>query len=343
MSKLSGCAVMAVVITLVQLLLLASGNCHAQNQPVEDSAAMFNNFDRDRDGFLSQAEIGAYKWGRYDSNGDGAVSRDEFLAGRAADKKEAAETRDLEKAFTLLDWNEDGWLSGTELDGKWGRFDQDANNRVYKEEFIRGRSTELGLPAPAGGGGAPNQPAPPQQGDKGLWGQKLDAIQQTDLVKFFGLTQTGTEADFRGGKVVKYQPKTGNFRTLVLVKCALDNADRIRGVELSLARSFVEHETNKVFARDIAKSLLRTVLPTDDIHIASDLLNEIEFGNHKNRIVVNPESIPQLPAQPTPGYQVYLGTSPAFEQNLAQTRLSLRNATDFGQNTLVITIAPKEG
>ena len=74
MSKLSGCAVMAVVTTLAQLLLLASGNCHAQNQPVEDSAAMFNNFDRDRDGLLSPAEIGGYKWGRYDSNGDGAVS-----------------------------------------------------------------------------------------------------------------------------------------------------------------------------------------------------------------------------------------------------------------------------
>jgi len=93
----------------------------------------------------------------------------------------------------------------------------------------------LDFPAPLGGGGAPNQPAQPQQGDKGLWGQKLDAVQQTDLVKFFGLTQTGTDADFRGGKVAKFQPKAGNFKTLVLVKFAVDNADRIRGVELSLA------------------------------------------------------------------------------------------------------------
>src|SRR5262245_56479507 len=103
----------------------------AQIQPVEDSAALFQNLDRDRDGSLSTAEIGAYKWGRYDADRDGLVSRAEFLAGRAADKKEAAESRDLEKVWSLLDWNEDGWLSGTELDGKWGRFDQDANNRVY--------------------------------------------------------------------------------------------------------------------------------------------------------------------------------------------------------------------
>jgi Ca2+-binding EF-hand superfamily protein len=333
--------VLSIVIAAALVSILAN-NCSAQNQPIEDSQALFNNFDRDRDGALNQTEIGGYKWGRYDTNADGIISQTEFLAGRAADKKEAADTRDLEKAWTLLDWNEDGWLSGTELDGKWGRFDQDANNRVYKDEFLRGRSAELGLPAPAGGG-LPNQPAQPQQGDKGLWGQKLDAIHQTDLVKFFGLTQTGTETDFRGGKVVKFQPKAGNFRTLVLVKFAVDNADRVRGVELSLARSFVDHEVNKAFARDIAKSLLRTVLPSDDIRLAGDLLNEIEFGDYKNRIIAQPQAIPQLPAQPTAGYQVYLGNSPNSEQNFSQTRLSLRNATDFGQNTLVITIAPREG
>jgi len=61
----------------------------------------------------------------------------------------------------------------------------------------------------------------------------------------------------------------------------------------------------------------------------ADLLNEIEFGDHKNRTVVNPQAIPQLPQQPTPGYQVYLGTSPNSEQPLAQTRLSLRNAHGF--------------
>src|SRR5438552_1904182 len=108
------------IVAIVISISLGAGDCAAQNQPVEDSQELFNNFDRDRDGFLSKVEIGAYAWGRYDTDRDGLVSRAEFLAGRAADKKEAAETRDLERAWALLDWNEDGWLSGTELDGKWG-------------------------------------------------------------------------------------------------------------------------------------------------------------------------------------------------------------------------------
>src|SRR4051794_31866129 len=128
---------LSAAVAIVMSILLRAGHCQAQNHPVEDSQELFNNFDRDRDGFLSTAEIGGYKWGRYDTDRDGLIARAEFLAGRAADKKEAAESRDIEKAWTLLDWNEDGWLSGTELDGHWGRFDQDANNRVYKDEFLR--------------------------------------------------------------------------------------------------------------------------------------------------------------------------------------------------------------
>jgi EF hand domain-containing protein len=129
-----------------QVVLASSLNAQTP-APVEDSAALFNSFDNNGDGFLSAAEIGSFPWGRYDFNGDGNVSRSEFLAGRAADRGQAAVETNLDKAFALLDWNGDGYLSGTELDGKWSRFDADGNGRVTKEEFKAGRTAEL-MPTP---------------------------------------------------------------------------------------------------------------------------------------------------------------------------------------------------
>jgi hypothetical protein len=129
------------------LALLAPRLLMAIDSPVEDSAELFNNFDSNRDGALSTAEIGAYSWARYDSDADGQVSRAEFLAGRMSDRSQAATDTDLEKAWRFLDWNKDGVLSGTELDGKWLKFDADGNGVVSKAEFIQGRTNEL-QPAP---------------------------------------------------------------------------------------------------------------------------------------------------------------------------------------------------
>ena len=98
-----------------------------------------------------------------------------------------------------------------------------------------------------------------------------------------------------------------------------------------------------MFARDIAKSLLRTLLPTDDIHVASDLLNEIEFGNHKNRIVVNPEIDPAVTRAADAGLPGLFGHFAGLRAKPGPDAAWPANATDFGQNTLVITIAPKEG
>ncbi|MBS0210306.1 MAG: hypothetical protein JSS27_15275 [Planctomycetes bacterium] len=130
------------------LAWLAPTAARADGSPIENSAEMFSRFDIDRDGQLTAQEIGPYDWTRYDVNGDGMVSREEFLRGRRADKEQAATDPDGEKAFALLDWNHDGWLSGTELDGKWHIYDRNNDGRVTKAEFIAGRAAEQHEPAP---------------------------------------------------------------------------------------------------------------------------------------------------------------------------------------------------
>jgi hypothetical protein len=78
-----------------------------------------------------------------------------------------------EKAWPLLDWTDDGFLSGTELDnGRWARFDADRDGRVSKDEFLAGRAREPrggnrpAAAAPAAGrarAGRPAAVAPRQQ------------------------------------------------------------------------------------------------------------------------------------------------------------------------------------
>jgi Ca2+-binding EF-hand superfamily protein len=171
----------------------------AADSPKEDSEALFRSFDADNDGQLSAQEIGNYAWGVYDKNGDGFVSKDEFLNGRAADKATAATTRDPEVAWKLLDWTNDGWLSGTELDGKYQRYDADGNGRVTKEEFLKGwkadRDSNPPKPAPQGikwvevdarnRGFMFKMPGEPKIDENGYYLVTLDNGQTTFGVSFF--------------------------------------------------------------------------------------------------------------------------------------------------------------
>lgn len=59
-----------------------------------------------------------------------------LMTSAAAQSQEPAS----EPPFGRLDINEDGWLSGNELDGGWLRFDVDGDGEVDKEEFTRGQA-----------------------------------------------------------------------------------------------------------------------------------------------------------------------------------------------------------
>lgn len=57
------------------------------DEPGEPEGNVFDNYDMDRDGFLSDTEyrdgIGDQNWANYDTDGDGRVSRAEYDAYRA--------------------------------------------------------------------------------------------------------------------------------------------------------------------------------------------------------------------------------------------------------------------
>lgn len=331
--------------------------------PVENVDEHFRLVDRNRDGVASGDEIRGTLFARYDTNADGAVTAAEFAYGRAFDKKFADTAKDPQQAWVVLDWNQDGYLSGTELDGKWDALDFDRDGKVQKHEFITGRTAPAVAPGP-GTAPAPVAPAPaappatayipppasapgttpapvappatayippPAAGGdeaaapKSLWGASLATAQKSDLFTFFNLARVGQGIPLEAGTQWVFQPKQGPFRELVMVKLTESRDKRIVAAELLLAASFVTDPKTDVFARDIAKSFVAQLTPAAHAAATRDLVNELWHGA-PNQVRVGGGAAPKLPDPPTAGYQAYLGKRENYEQTLGDAKLIIISA-----------------
>ena len=111
----------------------------------------------------------------------------------------------------------------------------------------------LGLPHPSPAGAA--------EGGALLGAPLSDAEKHADLFTFFNLEETGATAGAAGTRVVSFKPTGANFRPLVTVNVTVDKDGAITQIEALIARSFIGDRTNSVFARDLAKSILRAGVP----------------------------------------------------------------------------------
>jgi hypothetical protein len=110
--------------------------------PESEDAARFAELDVNRDGWLSGSE--AIRLRHYDANGDGEVTAEEFLAGRAAERlmlREGAVLPEDIDLFDGLDSTGSGYISGVDIErGGVAAFDVDQNGRVTRQEFYDGRA-----------------------------------------------------------------------------------------------------------------------------------------------------------------------------------------------------------
>jgi hypothetical protein len=106
----------------------------------------------------------------------------------------------------------------------------------------------------------------------------------------------------------------------------VDESDRLSGLELRLARRFIDDPRNGLFARDIAKSLLRDGLSSENAVFLADLINEIEFPRDLSVPVLTARTAEvALPSEPTPGYLVFLGRRGRYEVRLNGKTLIMEN------------------
>lgn len=166
----------------------------------------------------------------------------------------------------------------------------------------------------------------------GQIGRRLTDLKTTDFFTFFHLKQVESKVTSEQARVIIFQTM-GGFRELVRVVVTTDDTDRIFGMTLLLKRSFLDHPTSGIFARDLAKGLLLTAIPRADQGAVAELVNDI-------RSPTNTASISLSPA-----YLTFLGRRKSHVEPLSQSTVLLENSAagsgGSGGDELIISVSAK--
>ncbi len=121
---------------------------HGPERRAERISAMFDRFDADKDGVITEAEIEAARATRLaaaDTNGDGALSAEEFTARAVARAAERAAGM-----FARLDADGDGKLSDAEMQPRRGGMmawlDADKDGTITRDEAMSAKRGHHGRP-----------------------------------------------------------------------------------------------------------------------------------------------------------------------------------------------------
>ena len=176
----------------------------------------------------------------------------------------------------------------------------------------------------------------------GGFGSSLDQATKTDFFIWFHLQQAGEERTAQT-TVTTFKPSGKKFHDLATFKVTTAQNGGITGMELILSRAFVDHPQDGVFARDIAKSLLRTAFADDVDQEIKAMADQIEYLGTSTSLIIQHESRKpsKLPSQPAPGYLAYLGQQQSYEHAAGGKTLLLSNIAVNGKKALVIAIRMK--
>jgi hypothetical protein len=176
----------------------------------------------------------------------------------------------------------------------------------------------------------------------GQLGGRLEKAKETHFFRWFHLQETQRQQS-GSQTVISFQPSGEKFRRVVTLLVTTDSRDQIQALELVLARTFVDHPRDGIFARDLAKSFLQAVASNGASREITDLINEIQYPMFHGAAVIGqtPPAAIKLPPTPTPGYQVYLGRETASTLDLANLRLQLENRRVGETPSLVMAIRPR--
>jgi hypothetical protein len=175
----------------------------------------------------------------------------------------------------------------------------------------------------------------------GLLGMDLVDAQRMDFFTWFHLAEIGRERDASNRTVVSFKPTGEAFRQLVTLRTTLDVQGRIVQMDLYLARSFVNDRHKRVFANDIAKSLLLDAPPRPDRAALEVLAEEIASNKGTDTPVLTAQQPAETPLKESPGYQTYLGRRYVYTQEFSRSTLHMENLKHNEQAWLQLQLSLK--
>lgn len=150
----------------------------------------------------------------------------------------------------------------------------------------------------------------------GQFGSKISDALSTEFFQWFHLEKTGESIE--GGVYhLKYQPTSPQFHDLVCVTMTADSRGALRGMRMSVRRSFVDDPQHFTMAADISKSFLLAALETDDASIMRKSMTQIrQYTPASSEMVARPISSTQK------------GKDQRSQDDIFE---SIKNAIDAGQ------------
>lgn len=174
-------------------------------------------------------------------------------------------------------------------------------------------------------------------GRRGFLGSRLEEARGSEFFCWFSFAEAGAAKDEGGNTVISFRPEGEKFHDLVKLEAALDEGNRIARLSLSLSRSFVDHERDGIFARDISKSFLRSALPQTEGGSITALADEIEW-RHDFPVITRSSARPQLPPQPSAGFLTYIGRRELFEEVHSEGIYRIEQRRTQGGEAVVLTV-----
>jgi hypothetical protein len=160
-------------------------------------------------------------------------------------------------------------------------------------------------------------------------GSPRASLYGSDFWRFFNLERVDSTVAEGGRRTdLSFRPRGPMFREKVLVHVTELADSGVTAVELTLDRAFVDDPRNGIFARDIARSLLRTAVPASDLPSIAGLAQEIEM--------------PRPAPNPSEGYRAYLGTEGLSIQTYPHSMVMLLNSrpADEAQRLRISVMRP---
>jgi hypothetical protein len=158
-------------------------------------------------------------------------------------------------------------------------------------------------------------------------GLVLEQARAGEFFTFFQLERTCAPRPTLDGQFWHcFRPGGEKFRSLVELAVLTDSADRVVSARLGLDRAFVDHATDGVFARDIAKSYLSWSIPRPIPSAAALLIENIgDFPAAGTPMIMRSPQPRPRGSDSTGGYDVYLGRRRRVDIALERARITFAN------------------
>lgn len=157
----------------------------------------------------------------------------------------------------------------------------------------------------------------------GKMGRTLATARQTEFFQWFHLTET-EQIPQEPGQLTRFRPSGEKFRNLCYLDVLADSGGAPVQMELVLSRVFIDGR-DRLFAQDLVKSFLVTVLPDACQHLLGDLMREFTTLGAPGRM---------------PGFLVFAGTRDAWATQTGWSRLALSNVTLNDQRVFAVRVCP---